>query len=221
MLAPTMRGIFSALIASLVAVGCSAAGVPISQPEHIQSLSTALPQSELEAIAWSIRDVIAAAVPALLRAPPGPVMQQVTASGTMTFRGAADQPSDTEETLALTVAYDGYQPTIRAAVPYTDWRLSSPPPSLPTLALDFTDEPTPNSNQFGYIGGRFDGTVALARSETPDNSDSVDARLTMQGQLAVDGTGKVVWQVLHISGVIYSPRFDYYYNDASFPYPNQ
>jgi hypothetical protein len=88
---------------------------------------------------------------------------------------------------------------------------------LPTLTIDFTDEPTPDSHQLGYIGGSFDGTVALAHSKSSDNSDNVDARLTMQGQLQADASGKVMWQVLHISGVIYSPTFDYYYNDASFP----
>jgi hypothetical protein len=212
-----MRAIASALIASFVAAGCSAAGVPISQPEYVKSLATTLLQSELEAIAWSIRDVMVAAVPNLLRAPPGPVMQQLTAAGTMTFRGTAAQPSDTEETLTLTVAYDGYETIIKAAVAYTDWRLSSPSPSLPTLTIDFTDEPTPGSHQLGYIGGSFAGTVALARGKSSDSSDNVDARLTLQGQLAEDATGKVMWQVFHISGVIYSPAFDYYYNDATFP----
>ncbi|MGZ5676831.1 MAG: hypothetical protein ACXWHC_18710 [Usitatibacter sp.] len=207
---------WSALAFAFVA-GCSAAGLPSSEPEHVEPLSTTVPQSELEAIAASIRDVVGVAVQSLLRAPPGAVTKQLMAAGAMTIEGTAEQPSDTAETLTLAVAYDAYMPKVSAAVAYTDWRLSSASP--PQLTISFTEEPPPNSDQLGFIAGKFAGTLAVSRGKNASSSDDVDARLTVVGQLKEDASGKVTWQVLHVSGVIYSPAFDYYYNDASFPQP--
>jgi hypothetical protein len=205
-----------ALIVAVAAAGCSAAGVPIAEPEHLAPLSTQVPLSEFEAIAWPIRDVMVLAVPTLLRAPPGDLDEQLAATGTMTLSGAAAQPSDSAETLTLSVGYDGYAPRIHASVPFTDWRLSSDPGATSTLILEFTDEPA-DTTSIGYINGRFDGTVVVARSDPADRGDAVDARLTIRGQLWHDAAGKVMWTVLHVSGVIHSSAYGYYWNDASFP----
>jgi hypothetical protein len=131
----------AAIGAVFVIAGCSAAGVPIYEPEHETALSTAVAQSELEAVAGVVRDVVSMAVPALLQAPSGAIAQQRTTSGTLGIAGTADQMSDTAETLTMTVACDAYMPTITTAVRYTDWRFSTTAAALPTLTLAFTDEP--------------------------------------------------------------------------------
>ena len=211
------RPLTLALILCGAAAGCSAAGVPIAEPEHLEPLSTDVPLSEFEAIAWPIRDVLVLAVPSLLRAPPGALSDQVTATGAMTLDGSATQPSETAETLTFAIVYDGYRPHIRAAVPYSDWRLSSPPGAASTLVLEFTGEPIAGAG-VGTIGGRFDGPVVVARSAPSDPGDTVDARLTIDGQLLRDEkSGDVKWQVVHVSGVIYSAAYGYYWNDATFP----
>jgi hypothetical protein len=208
-----------AALASALVGGCSATAVPIAEPEHVTALSTDLAQSELEAIAWSIRDVVDVAVKSLLRAPPGAVSQQLTSTGTLAFQGTASQPGDAAETLTLTLALDGYEPKVHAAVSYTDFRLFA---GTPALTLDFTNEPLATNDDIGNIGGTFEGAVGLARAKGAGGLETVDARLAIRGQLARDANDKIVWQVLHISGVIYSPTFDeYYYNDASIPYANQ
>jgi hypothetical protein len=205
-------------IACVIASGCSAAAVPISQPEQIAPLATAAPLSAFEAIAWSIRDVINLAVPSLLHAPVGELNeQQLIAAGTLTIDGAATEADAASETLSLVVAYDGYEPKINAAVPYTDWRLSSGTLALPALTLDFTDEPA--ANGLGFIDGTFDGSVLLARAKSQDAADTVDARLSIIGQLKADSAGKIGWQVVHVAGVIHASSGYYYYNDASFPGP--
>ena len=218
-MARARQGLPSALMACVFAAGCSAAGVPISEPEHLVPLATGASLSQVEAIAWSIRDVIDLAVRSLLRAAPGDVTEQLTAAGTMTLAGTATQPSPTAETLSLGVTYDGYEPKIDAAVPYTDWRLSSGTLPPATLTIDFTEEPTAN-NELGFIGGTFDGSLLVARAKSQDAVETVDARLSIAGQLKADSAGKVAWQVVHISGVIHSPASGYYYNDASFPGPS-
>ena len=200
----------------LVVAGCSAAGVPIAEPEEVTPLATAIPQSELEAIAFSIRDVVNAAATSLLRAPPGAVTVQLSSSGTLTVEGAAAQPGDAEESFSLTLAYDGYRPKINAAVPYTDWALSSA--ERPALTLAFTNEPLALHDPVGFIDGTFTGAVTLA---TAKSADPVDARLDIRGQLTGSTGDSGVWQLLHVSGVIYSPAFGYYYNDVSVPYAGQ
>lgn len=214
-----MRLSACAVIACAIVGGCSADGVPIAEPEEVTPLSTAVPQSEIEAIGWSIRDVVNAAAKSLLRAPPGAVAVQLTSSGTLTIEGAAAQPGDADETLMLTLAYDGYRPRFSAAVPYTDWALSSA--GTPTLTLAFTNEPLALQDPIGFIDGTFAGAVELARVNSAATSDEVDARLDIHGQLSGSTGDTTVWQVLHISGVIYSPAFGYYYNDVSIPYANQ
>jgi hypothetical protein len=198
-----------------VVSGCSAAGLPISEPEHVTTLATDISQSELEAIAWSIHDVVTVAVKSLLRAPPGAVTEQLTSAGTLTIGGTAAQPGDAAETLALTLAFDGYQPKVDAAVTYPDWRLSSAEPS--TLTLDFTNIST---NDGGDINGAFAGTVALAPVKRADASSNVEARLAIHGLLPHAGD-PATSTLLHVSGVIYAAAFGYYYNDASVPYKSQ
>lgn len=210
-------------IAAALVGGCSAAGVPIGERENVTPLSTDLAQSELEAIAWSIRDVVDVAVKSLLRAPPGAVTQQLTSTGTLTIQGTAEQPSDAAETLTLTLAYGAYHPKVHAAVSYPDWRLYSAVPAnsaSPTLTLDFTNEPLAAGDPIGFIRGTFAGAVGLAKANNLDGYEAVDARLAIDGELTRDAGGNVTWQLLHIRGVIYSPTFDiHYYNDASIPNP--
>ena len=211
-----------AMAAALVG-GCSAAGVPIGNPENVTPLSTDLAQSELEAIAWSIRDVVDLAVKSLLRAPPGAVTQQLTSTGTLTIQGTAEQAVDAAETLTLTLAYGAYHPNVSAAVSYQDWRLYSAIPAnsaSPTVTLDFMNEPLAANDPNGFIDGTFRGAVGLAQANSLNGLETVDARLAIHGELTRDAGGNVTWQLLHISGVIYSPTFDiYYYNDASIPNP--
>jgi hypothetical protein len=203
---------------ALIAVvgGCSAAGVPIYEPEHVTTLAADVAQSQLEAIAWALKDVVVVAQKSLLRAPPGPVTErQLTSSGTLTIQGTAAQPTDTAETLTFTLAFDGYHPKINAAVPYTDWKLSSS--TQPTLTLAFTHL---SANDLGFVDGTFVGTVAIAQVKSADAASDVDARLTIHGQLPRDLTDTTILQRIDVSGVISSPAFGYYYNDAVVDYKN-
>jgi len=203
---------------ALVAVvgGCSAAGVPIYEPEHVTTLATDIPLSELEAIAYAIKDVVVFAQKSLSSGPPVAVAAQLTSGGTLTIAGTTSQPGDDAEAFALTVALDAYHPKILAAVTYPDWQLSSAGPL--TLTLDFTSI---SPNDIGFVDGTFAGTVALARVKSADAASDVDARLTIHGQLPRDLTDPVTLQRIDVSGVIFSPAFGYYYNDATVDYTNK
>jgi len=207
-------------IVSALAGGCSAAGVPIGEPENVTPLSTDLEQAQLEAIAWSIRDVVDVAVKSLLRAPPGAVMQQLTSTGTLTIQGTAEQPNDAAERLTLILAFGAYRMTLGDAPTYPDWQLYSAVPAnsaSPKLTLDFTNEPLAASDANGSIDGTFAGAVGLAHGL---GYETVDARLAVHGALTRDAGGNVTWQSLHVSGVIFSPTDNiHYYSDASIPNP--
>lgn len=197
---------------ALVVCGCSATGVPIVEPEHVTSLATAVPQSELEAIAWSLGDVIVAATSDWLSAPPGAVEANLASGGTMSIDGTLSQPADQAHSLRLTIAYDGYQPKISAAVPFTDWRISST--TAASATIDFTEEPLA-TKQIGFINGTFAGTVELARVAQSDLVDEVEARLVLDGQLMRSATGKTFLYGLWVTGVIRSSDGGAYYNQAT------
>jgi len=201
---------------ALVVCGCSAAGVPIVEPEQVTPLATAFPLSESVAIAWSITDAVRAAQRSLLHAPPGAIAAQLVSGGNMTIAGTATQPADRAETLTLTIAYDGYKPKITAAVMYTDWTLSSA--TAPTSTIAFSNEPLA-PDELGAIDGTFDGTIELAQSQEAGPGDDVDARLVFHGPLSLDEAGVTKVSTLLVSGVIYSPTFGYYYNDTTIAYP--
>lgn len=200
------------LACALVLCGCSATGVPIVEPEQVTSLATAVPQSELEAIAWSLGDVVVAATNDWLSVPPGAVEANVTAGGTMTIAGTVSEPAGQAHTLTLTIVYDGYQPKISAAVPFTDWRISTTTAASATIEL--TEEPMA-TKAIGFVDGTFDGTVELARVSPSDLVDEVDARLVLDGQLMRDATGKTFLYGLWVSGVIRSSDGGAYYNKAT------
>jgi hypothetical protein len=203
-------------LASLVAAGCSSAGVPIFDPEHVSLRNTEIDQSELEAIGGTIRDVVALLVPSLLHAPPGlvhAVKPSSSGGGTLTVDGTAAQPASDAQTFTLTLTYDAYMTSLIGAVAYPSWRFSSATPA--TLTFAFAHEPT-SPGARGSIDGSFTGT--LTASESKHDGD-VDARLTISGFMLADDVAGTTWNALHVAGVIYSPASGYYANDAVFSRP--
>jgi hypothetical protein len=202
-------------LASLVAAGCNAAGVPIVDPEHVSVRTTEIDQSELEAIGGTIRDVVALLVPSLLDAPPGPVHMvrpSALGGGTLTIDGTAEPTADAQ-TFTLTLTYDAYQTSLLGAVAYPSWRFSSATPA--TLTFAFARVPMAPGAR-GSIDGSFTGTLTASQSR---NDGDVDARLTISGFMLADDVAGTTWNALHVGGVIYSPTSGYYANDAVFSRP--
>ena len=129
----------------------------------------------------------------------------------MSIAGTVAQAADQSRALTLTLAYDGYEPKIDAAVPYTDWQISSATP--PAATLVFTDAPVAPGTT-GFVEGTFAGTVELSRTKERGAVDDVDVRVALHASLPSDANGYTTLYSLKVSGVIYSP-FDDYYNSAS------